>query len=576
MNAQFSFSSPARLPCVSRNAWWGRIACSTLCLAGVTLAREPRPQGCDPVLLQTLESPTGLPFDAFGSWVAMSSDYLAVLAPLASPDGTVYVYKRAADEGMPWRLEQRIAIASQFPAMLQNSRLALDGDTLIVGVPQDSQLGFLAGAAYVFQRHDCDTLPWRLVQTLVAPDGRHGDAFGFGLDIQGDELVVGAPKESSLGPWKGAAYSFERDVDGIWRLREKLAPTSLPDFSRFGGVLDIDGETLVVGAPQSSQFALQAGAVHVFQFNEGSWVETQVLTSPDISAQDAFGGGLALSMKWLIAASPLDDELGVEAGAVHLYRREASRWVHHQKVLPETGLALDNFGGSVAIDGDTFYVGDSFVDGVAPNSGVVYTFAFDHEAELWVQASRFFPSDLDANDNLGIVTARDGFVAAGASKSFEVGALYYFSARPGQEVKTYCRATSGGIADCTPEIETLGAPSASQSSTFRLWGRSVPGARFGVVLFSEGGPARVDLGAGGLCIPGTNLRRKGLYFSGGTFGACDGTFELDWNEFIDDRDPETSLLRTPGAIVHVQVAWIDPLTFGEPAWSDALTFQLCP
>jgi hypothetical protein len=104
----------------------------------------------------------------------------------------------------------------------------------------------------------------------------------------------------------------------------------------------------------------------------------------------------------------------------------------------------------------------------------------------------------------------------------------------------------------------------------------VPGARFGVVLFSEGRPARVDLGSGGLCIPSTNLRRKGLYFSGGTFGACDGTFELDWNEFIDDRDPDTSLLRTPGAVVHVQVAWIDPLTSGEPAWSDALTFQLCP
>jgi hypothetical protein len=71
------------------------------------------------------------------------------------------------------------------------------------------------------------------------------------------------------------------------------------------------------------------------------------------------------------------------------------------------------------------------------------------------------------------------------------------------------------------------------------------------------------------CASGTGLRRKGLYFS-------DGTFELDWNEFIDDREPQTSLLRTPGAVVHVQVAWVDLLGALEPAWSDALTSQLCP
>jgi FG-GAP repeat len=528
------------------------------------------------VLLQTLETPTGLPFDAFGAWVAMSSSHLAVLAPLTSPDGTVYVYKHTEDKGMPWRLEQRIAIQSSFPAMLQNARVAVDGDTLVIGVPFDSQLGFIAGAVYVFQREVDGVSPWHLEQTVFAPDGKHGDEFGLGLDLKGDALVVGARHESSSGPWRGAAYSFVREFDGVWRFRQKFAPDSLTDFATFGGLIDIDGGTLVIGAPQSSLFALQAGAVYVFQAEGKSWVESQVLTSPDIDALDAFGGGLALSGDWLIAASPLDDDLGEEAGAVHLYRRESGRWNHHQKVVPETGVALDNFGGFLAADGETFYVGDPFVNGAGLDSGVVYTFTFDREADQWMQASRYFPPDLDDDDGLGPVAAHDGFVAAGATKSFELGTVYVCASRPSPEVVNYCMGASGGIVGCAPELETLGAPSASQGSTFRIWSREVPGARFGVVQFSEGGPARVDLGAGGLCIPGTNLRRKGLYFSGGTFGACDGTFELDWNEFIEDRDPETSLLRTPGAVVHVQVAWIELLTSAEPAWSDALTFQLCP
>jgi len=477
---------------------------------------------------------------------------------------------------MAWKLDQPLSIQSQFPAMLQNSRLALDGDTLVVGVPQDSQLGFLAGAVYVFERDDGKSPPWRLAQTLFAPDGKQGDFFGLGLDLNGSALVVGAPQESSSGKWRGAAYSFVRESDGVWRFRQKLAPDSLTDIAGFGGVLDIDGGTLVVGAPKSSLGALQAGAVYVFQAKGENWVETEVLISPDTELLDGFGGGLALSGKWLIAASPGDDDLGAEAGAVHVYRRQDDHWVHQQKVVPETGETLDNFGNYLAASGNAFFVGTPFVDVAGQNAGTVYTFALDRSSGQWIQSSRFFPPDLDELDGLAPVAAVDGLVAAGATKPLELGTVYVFASRPSPEVTNYCRPTPGGIAGCAPQLETLGAPSASQGSTFRLWSRSVPGARFGVVLFSEGGPARVDLGAGGLCIPSANLHRKGLYFSGGSFGACDGTFELDWNEFIDDRDPEISLLRTPGAVVHVQVAWIDPLTLGEPAWSDALTFQLCP
>lgn len=376
----------------------------------------------------------------------------------------------------------------------------------------------------------------------------------------------------------GAVYCFERrsGEDDKWQFRQKLAPSSLGSFANFGGVLDLNGTTLAVGAPRSDAIVPNGGAVFLFETTGDTWVQDVVLTPPDVAFQDGFGGGVALSGDRLIAASPLDDDLGPEAGAVHLFQRQAGLWIHQQKVLPETGDALDNFGGHLAADGDAFHIGDPFVNEVGLDAGTVYTFMLDGASGQWIQASRFFPPDLDDHDHLGPVAARNGIVVAGATKAGEPGVVYVFSSRAGRDVASYCTTTSGGIAGCVPALETLGAPSASQGSTFRLWSRTVPGARFGVLLYSEGGPARPDLASSGLCIPTTNLHRKGLFFSGGTFGACDGTFELDWNELIEDRDPADSLLRTPGAIVHVQVAWFDPLVPSGVALSDALAFQLCP
>lgn len=559
---------------------WIRVLGVGWCLALAVVCPAPAiaVQDCAPALIQGLETPTGLGSDGFGARVAMSDRFLAVLTPLTLPDGLVVVYRRSDDSSLPWTLDQQIAIDSSFPGMLQGASLAIEGNTLAVGVSQDDRVGPGAGAVYLYERSGAGQVPWQHAQTLHAPDGKPGDAFGFGLAICGHQLVVGAPMESSIGTWNGAAYYFEREgnAPNEWVFHQKLVPRSLEASAGFGGVIDLDDNTLAVGAPLSSWAVLQGGAVYLFSTQGATWAESQVLTAPDAEFHDGFGGGLALSGDWLIVSSPLDDDLGVEAGAAHVFRRTGDRWSYHQKVLPETGDESDTFGNHVAADGSTFCVGVPTVNEFGISSGTVYGFGFDEIADAWIQTFRFFPPDLDANDNLSRVAVRNGLVAAGAPKSGELGAVYFFSARAGRDVASYCTPTSGSLPDCAPALETLGAPSASQGSTFRIWSRHVPGAKSGVMLYAPGGPARADLAASGVCIPGSGLRRKGLFWSGGTFGACDGSFHLDWNDFIDDRDPADSLLTTPGATVHVQVAWFDALVPGAPAWSDALAFQLCP
>jgi len=115
------------------------------------------------------------------------------------------------------------------------SRVALDGDTLVVGAPdessdargvnsdQSSDLGLSSGAVYVFEREDN---VWMQQAYIKASNTDAADAFGSFVAIDGDTLVVGAPGEDSLSTGvdgdqgddarddSGAVYVVTRSGDG--------------------------------------------------------------------------------------------------------------------------------------------------------------------------------------------------------------------------------------------------------------------------------------------------------------------------------------------------------------------------
>jgi len=513
----------------------------------------------------------------------MSRTRLAVQDPsdvsVPGTFGSVSLYRRPSPGRGEWALETTLRVEGGFPGWLGNSGVALNEDTLVVGAVGDTELGGDAGAAYVFQQALLDSDAWHLTQKLLAPDGGRVDTFGNEVAIDGEWLFVGAMFHSFFGRRRGAVYVYRRTDNEAapWAFFQELEPESLHFGSAFGSSITLSGNSAVVGAPKSNLGTLGGGALYTFDWNGLEWVESGYLAPPGLDSNDDFGIGLARSGDWLFAGAEEDDDLASNAGAVYVFRRVEGQWVLHQKLLAEGGKSGEGFGVSLAAETNHLYVGSPFVSEKGPSAGTVYTFEFEPITQQWLQVARYFPPDLDQKDFLGgSVAVEDGVVAAGAVKSLEPGAVYLFSARPGRGVSTYCTASSGSVPDCAPALETLGAPSASQGSTFRVWSQTVPGAQNGVVLYTGAGPARPDLAASGACLPSTNPKRKGLFWSGGTFGQCDGTFLLDWNEFVDDRDPDASLLRTPGAVVHLQIAWFDPLVPGPLAWSDALAFQLCP
>ena len=146
--------------------------------------------------------------------------------------GAAYVFVRS---GATWTQQAYLKPANKHAAVEFGGRLALSktGDTLVVGVPEDSTPRF-SGSAVVFRRV---AATWTEEGYLRSSRGARGSQFGVSVAISdsGDTVVVGALHTAGPGTsgcehatpsgdvCRGAAYVFDR-TGGRWEERAILEP----------------------------------------------------------------------------------------------------------------------------------------------------------------------------------------------------------------------------------------------------------------------------------------------------------------------------------------------------------------
>jgi hypothetical protein len=230
------------------------------------------------------------------------------------------------------------------PGQLFGYAMALDGDTLAVGAWNggDDQ-GQPTGAVYIFGRVAGE---WVRQAKLLAPDADIYDAFGAEVALQGDTLVVGAPNYSRAPfDYQGAAYVFVRDAQG-WHYQQKLLETTQQSDGHFGSAIALNQNTLAISSGNRWYGNLYgAGAVYLFGRSAGQWQPQQEITAPVPTQHGNFGSSLLL----------LDEELFVgasgetfQAGAAYVFARENSTWTPHQRLVPQVSNELDLFGTQIA------------------------------------------------------------------------------------------------------------------------------------------------------------------------------------------------------------------------------------
>ncbi|HEX7003636.1 MAG TPA: hypothetical protein VF168_05585 [Trueperaceae bacterium] len=315
-----------------------------------------------------------------------------LVAPAAGATGSTNVTVRASD-GTGTEASESFALAIEMPfagdhlVIPADNRsntffggaVAAHGDEVLVAAVGEDDA---SGAAYLYRRDGSD---WRLSSRLEASDAAPQEGFGWSVAFDGDHGVVGAIADAQKGTSAGAVYVFERDGEG-WRQSAKLTASDGEQFMFFGAAVDVSGNYLVVGAPGHTGSTGDAGrgAAYLFELIAGEWSEVPIVPALDPAVGDEFGHSVAIDGDRLVVGARGDDTAGANAGAVHVFERIGTEWVATASLLAPDAVDDDGFGASVALEGDRLVVGSPGWDDAATSEGAAYVFSNDGDEWLMV------------------------------------------------------------------------------------------------------------------------------------------------------------------------------------------------
>ncbi|WP_293684564.1 FG-GAP repeat protein, partial [Spirosoma sp. 48-14] len=141
---------------------------------------------------------------------------------------------------------------------------------------------------------------------------------------------------------------------------------------QFGWSVGISGSLIVVGAYTDGQDAsggntlTDAGSAYVFSQNQGgtdSWGQTQKVVLSDYIGRQNYGYSVAIDGDYAVVGAPSDyldatsgQPLG-NAGSAYVLKRQNGTWSQIQKLVASDRAIVDQFGWSVGISGSLIVVG---------------------------------------------------------------------------------------------------------------------------------------------------------------------------------------------------------------------------
>ena len=290
-------------------------------------------------------------------------------------------------------------------------------NTMIAGAPDDGvSTALLGGSAYINELID-DT--WSQTAKIRSSDSTTNRAFGDAVAIYGNFAVVGDPEFDTE---KGAAYVFEK-IDGTWTQIAKLQATVPTNFDRFGDAVEIDGNWIFIGAPKEEEDAAEmnniswAGSVFVYKYSmsTSNWIFDHKMV-PDIRTSievgnAQFGNALAAdSGKLIVGAFGKSDSSAsgpttTNVGAVYLFNEMNGIWTQNTLMKAADAYGTDRFGYSVDLKGETAVVGalnhsyDETGANYKQNAGAAYYLTYN--GTNWLAGGKLIWSDRDNGDYFG-------------------------------------------------------------------------------------------------------------------------------------------------------------------------------
>ena len=241
--------------------------------------------------------------------------------------------------------------------------VALSGDICVIGAT--SWAGQAGKAAYVYERQPNGL--WE-ESARLQPEGLSGDGFGSSVATDGESIVVGVPYDDDLGTNSGSAFVYSQSESGDWAQVAKLLGSGIGSDHHFGRNVEVDGETIMVSGNQGNY-----GHVYVFERSGSSdWAEVQAIADPHGPSGHAFGGAVALEGDVAVIGSYLDSGVDQFTGTARVYVHELGQWTYRHFLRASDGSS--RFGAAVDISGETVVIGAYGDDDNGTDSGSAYIF----------------------------------------------------------------------------------------------------------------------------------------------------------------------------------------------------------
>ena len=363
------------------------------------------------------------------------------------------------------------------------------GAPLPVNIEVTAENGTVRTYAVVVTRSEANTLAQRAY--VKASNTGQGDGFGWSVAMSDDTLVVGAPFEDggglgidppddNLHAAAGAVYVYVRTA-GVWSFQACLK-SARADSSFFGNAVAISGDTLAVGVPSSSGTVNSTGTVSVFVRAGASWSQQALLEPPSdvpwTTGFPNFGGSVAVSGETIVVGTVGDDGVVDDSGAAYVFVRSGTTWSQQGYLKALNPGTNDNFGAAVAVSGNTVVVGASAEDGsgsgVNPPDDDAATdagaaYVFVRTGTSWTQQAYVKATNPDPDDQFGGSVGISG-------DTLVVGAILEAGSGLGINPPDDDAATFRGAAYVYVRLGSNWGPQAylkSSNSTASLFGSSV-------------------------------------------------------------------------------------------------------
>lgn len=288
--------------------------------------------------------------DLLGKAVAVSTDGSRVVVSGIDQTrtvGQVFIYDDRRAYGGGWTRMQRLTGGDR-DNYGDAVAISADATTIAVGAPHEvGGNSYQVGGVYIYtQVSGTWTQQAHLTPGAVPNSAKFGTSIALSSD--GNTCIVGAPNEQIVSGEEGAVYIFTRSGT-TWTQQAKLTEPSPVIFASFGYAvaLSSDGNAALVGAPNIGLNNPPAGGVYFFERSGTSWVQRSKFQNSTPLIGDQFGSAIAVSNDGTVAV------VAGKSGSdlVSSFTRSGSTWTRKAQ-LSGSPSVTSGYGSSVGLSGD--------------------------------------------------------------------------------------------------------------------------------------------------------------------------------------------------------------------------------